>query len=142
MNKKEILAKTVGRRKEAVAQVQLIYGNGSFIINNKPAQLYLQNSSNSIFSIKAPFEILKNIENPNNYKMENIDTFVKVQGGGLVGQAEAIKLGIAKAITSLDEFSFKNSLKKKGYLTQDSRVKERRKYGLRKARKAPQYNKR
>ena len=142
MNKKEILTKTVGRRKEAIAQVQLIPGNGLFFINNKPAQLYLQNSSNSIFSIKAPFEILKNIENPNNYKIENIDTFVKVHGGGLVGQAEAIKLAIAKAITSLDEFSFKNPLKKKGYLTQDSRVKERRKYGLRKARKAPQYNKR
>lgn len=142
MNKKQILAQAVGRRKEAVAQIQLISGKGLFLINNKPAQFYLQNSSNSIFSIKSPFEILKNIENPNNYKIENIDTFVKVQGGGLVGQAEAIKLAVAKAMTVLDESSFKNPLKKKGYLTQDSRVKERRKYGLKKARKAPQFNKR
>lgn len=142
MNKKQVLAQAVGRRKEAVAQIQLISGTGLFFINNKPAQLYLQNSSHSIFSIQAPFETFKSIENPNNYKIENIDAFVKVQGGGLVGQAEAIKLATARAMILLDEVSFKKPLKKKGYLTQDSRVKERRKYGLIKARKAPQYNKR
>nr|YP_009184886.1 ribosomal protein S9 [Jenufa minuta]ALO62992.1 ribosomal protein S9 [Jenufa minuta] len=142
MKKKTILAQAVGRRKEAVAQIQLISGTGLIFINKKPAQLYLQNSSHSIFSIQAPFEIFKNIENPNNYKIESIDTIVKVKGGGLVGQAEAIQLATARAMTMLDNSSFKKPLKKKGYLTQDSRVKERRKYGLIKARKAPQYNKR
>ena len=74
-----------------------------------------------------------------------IDTIVKVQGGGLIGQAEAIKLGVARAICQLDQLKdkfFKKPLKIKGYLTQDSRVKERRKYGLKKARKATQYHKR
>nr|YP_009238377.1 ribosomal protein S9 [Bracteacoccus aerius]AMO01254.1 ribosomal protein S9 [Bracteacoccus aerius] len=142
--KVEIIARAVGRRKEAVAQVLLTPGNGEFIINNKPAQIYLHNNSCSILSIKAPFEVLQNLEDQT-FNINQINTIVKVQGGGLVGQAEAIKLAIARAVCQMntsDELSTRKSLKDKGYLTQDSRVKERRKYGLKKARKASQYHKR
>lgn len=145
-----LLAKAVGRRKEAIAQVQLVAGTGAFMINNKPADLYLQNNSCSILSIKSPFEVLQTLESPLNF--DEIDTIVKVQGGGLVGQAEAIKLGVARAVcsfaqksdlsTDMTDVSVRKSLKTKGLLTVDARVKERRKYGLKKARKAPQYNKR
>ena len=141
----------VGRRKEAVAQVTLTKGTGQFFINEKPAQDYLQNQSSSLLSIKAPFEIFQtaalaggNVEATPAVNMLEFDTFVKVQGGGLIGQAEAIQLGLARAlclISNSDE-STKKSLKDKGYLTQDSREKERRKYGLNKARKASQYHKR
>lgn len=141
--KQIILARGIGRRKEAVAQVQFIEGNGEFIINGKSAQDYLHHNSCSILSIKAPFEILQNFEN--SVKMEEINTIIKVEGGGLIGQAEAIKLGVARAISELAEnnaIEVRKGLKTKGYLTQDSRIKERRKYGLKKARKASQYHKR
>lgn len=138
-----VLARGIGRRKEAIAQVQFVEGNGQFLINNKPAQEYLHNHSCSILAIKAPFEILQNLDH--SLKMEQINTLVKVQGGGLIGQAEAIKLGVARAISTLAENEsqdLRKGLKDKGYLTQDSRIKERRKYGLKKARKASQYHKR
>lgn len=144
--KKEILATAVGRRKEAVAQVQLIRGNGDFIINNKPANIYLNNNACSLLALKAPFNVLQNLEILT--ESNQIDTLVKVQGGGLIGQAEAIKLGVARAICQLELLNEENnglvkkSLKDKGYLTIDARVKERRKYGLKKARKASQYHKR
>ena len=141
--KSSILARAVGRRKEAVAQIQLISGNGNFFINNKSASAYLHNNSCSILAIKAPFEVLNQVEN--GLKMDQIDIIVKVQGGGLIGQAEAIKLAVARAVCQMEsnlDFSVRKSLKDKGYLTQDARVKERRKYGLKKARKASQYHKR
>jgi len=143
---KEILATAVGRRKEAVAQVQLIRGTGEFQINNKSATSYLNNNSCSLLALKAPFQILQNLELLT--ESNQIDTIVKVEGGGLIGQAEAIKLGIARAICQLETFNteenivVKKALKDKGYLTIDARVKERRKYGLKKARKASQYHKR
>nr|WVD56038.1 ribosomal protein S9 [Tetradesmus bajacalifornicus] len=145
--KKEILATAVGRRKEAVAQVQLIRGTGEFIINNKSANVYLNNNSCSLLALKAPFNVLQNSEILTEYNQ--IDTIVKVQGGGLIGQAEAIKLGVARALCQIDESSgsetiglIRKSFKDQGYLTIDARVKERRKYGLKKARKASQYHKR
>nr|ALO20886.1 ribosomal protein S9 [Chlamydomonas nivalis] len=284
----DILARAVGRRKEAVAQIKLIRGNGKFLINDKPAEVYLQNNSCSLICIKSPLEaalslssnnfsnihrfpdqdsaliqavngkleeqstilrmqtekseILTNKEggleanvasssvntndsppsfpnsapvpsslgkepitfgtkqsekqgaegmellsvqanapsearsmnegrsfelnvsgdetqnlNDSTHKLnllplnnlvslDEIDVLIKVKGGGLIGQAEAIKLGIARAVCLLqaafNEGIFKKILKTKGYLTQDSRVKERRKYGLKKARKASQYHKR
>nr|AMN09156.1 ribosomal protein S9 [Atractomorpha echinata] len=148
-----IFSKAVGRRKESVAQVQLREGTGQFIINNKPADIYLQNNSFSLLSIKAPFEVLHtNIENSDgsstdSLKMDQIDTIVKVEGGGLIGQTEAIKLAVARAICVLTEIEnnvtgIRQLLKTKGHLTQDARIKERRKYGLKKARKASQYHKR
>lgn len=145
MNKstQNTLAQAVGRRKEATAQVQLVAGTGEFIINNKPANIYLHNNSCSITSIKAPFDVLQTMEGQ--VKQDQIDTIVKVEGGGLVGQAEAIKLAVARAVCQIDsssEITVKKTLKDKGYLTIDARVKERRKYGLKKARKASQYHKR
>jgi small subunit ribosomal protein S9 len=140
---KGVLARSIGRRKEAIAQVQILKGKGEFVINGKSARDYLQNNSCSILAIKAPFEILQNFEN--SLKIDQLDTIVKVEGGGLIGQAEAIKLGVARAISQLNETEtneLRKGLKEKGYLTQDSRIKERRKYGLKKARKASQYHKR
>jgi small subunit ribosomal protein S9 len=158
----EILARGVGRRKEAVAQVELVKGTGQFIINNIPAQQYLHNNTCSLLSVKAPLTTLSTdsglasensevtkTENTN-LNLESMDTIVKVKGGGLVGQAEAIKLGLARALCELSTSTIteqvsdeiRKQLKDKGYLTQDSRVKERRKYGLKKARKASQYHKR
>jgi small subunit ribosomal protein S9 len=157
----EIIARAVGRRKEAVAQVQIVLGTGQFIINEKSAQEYLHNNSCSLMSIKAPFEILNSGENKDNivdsnkpsFYFDKFDTIVKVKGGGLIGQAEAIKLGVARALCEMEGADLnlaetnlttevRKQLKTKGYLTQDSRVKERRKYGLKKARKASQYHKR
>ena len=229
IKKMEILARGVGRRKEAVAQVQILKGTGLFLINQIPAQQYLHNNTCTLLSVKAPFDVLNGskqhetgttsevtetlvgttakteenfkIENYNStgYSIENLNTIVKVKGGGLVGQAEAIKLGLARALcdlkfeggvgssleiqaslrasnniqtvsqgietigsniepnlvptvnsienTQMSRMNLKTEdirkqLKDKGFLTQDSRVKERRKYGLKKARKATQYNKR
>lgn len=142
----KILARAIGRRKEAVAHVQLLEGKGEFFINGKTAQDYLQNNSCSILSIKAPFEVLQTREE--SLKMDQITTMVKVEGGGLTGQSEAIKLGLARALSEFaqaedpENKEVRKSLKDKGYLTQDARIKERRKYGLKKARKASQYHKR
>nr|AMN09087.1 ribosomal protein S9 [Rotundella rotunda] len=141
--KLDTLSRAVGRRKEAVAQVKLVRGTGDFIINNKAASTYLHNNSCSILAIKSPLEVLQNVET--SISLDQINILVKVEGGGLIGQAEAIKLAVARAICQLDcsaEFNVRKVLKDQGSLTQDARVKERRKYGLKKARKAPQYNKR
>ncbi len=175
----EILARGVGRRKEAVAQVILVKGTGNFVINNIAAQQYLHNNTYSMLLVKAPLNTLSSSNSPalaelkltttnndtaavelnNNEATSNltnlnmasdkIDTIVKVKGGGLIGQAEAIRLGLARALCcltkneiGLSEDEIRKQLKDKGYLTQDSRIKERRKYGLKKARKATQYNKR
>jgi small subunit ribosomal protein S9 len=159
----EILARGVGRRKEAIAQVQIVPGTGQFLINGIPAATYLQQNPRSILSLDAPMKLLrtepvsdgsslekiptlgglsdKAQESSFNNSFSNFDTIVKVRGGGLVGQADAIKLGIAIALCQFKE-EYRKSLKDKGYLTQDARVKERRKYGLKKARKASQYHKR
>lgn len=162
MTQKSLLVSAVGRRKEAVAQVTIVSGTGQFFINDKPAQDYLQNQSSSLLAIKAPFEIFQNSSqptasapdagtstnetpvSPSKVPVFELDTFVKVQGGGLMGQSEAIQLGLARALCALTNFDteVQKSLKDKGYLTQDSREKERRKYGLKKARKASQYHKR
>nr|YP_009106270.1 ribosomal protein S9 [Interfilum terricola]AIT95138.1 ribosomal protein S9 [Interfilum terricola] len=127
------LAKGTGRRKSSIAQVKLIPGCGDFIINGKSAILYLQENPLSILAIQSPLDLLS--------LQKNYTTIVKVQGGGLVSQADAIKLGIARALCEIEK-TYRPSLKMKNFLTRDSRVKERRKYGLKKARKAPQFSKR
>lgn len=144
--KKEILAMAVGRRKEAVAQIQLVRGTGEFIINQKPADIYFNYNSSSLLALKAPFQVFQNLEILD--EKPEFDVFVKVEGGGLIGQAEAMKLGIARALCQFQNISnestsfVRNSFKENGFLTIDARVKERRKYGLKKARKASQYHKR
>jgi small subunit ribosomal protein S9 len=146
-----ILVSAVGRRKEAIAEVKFVRGTGQFMINEKSAQSYLNNQSSSLLAIKAPFEILTtNMGDQQNpaLNFSEIDTIVTVKGGGLIGQAEAIRLGVARALCLFGKseneagLEVRKSLKVKGYLTQDSREKERRKYGLKKARKASQYHKR
>ena len=122
-----------GRRKSAIARVRLIPGNGKIRINGKEGEQYLQNNPSYLGAVKAPLESL-GLEN-------DYDILVKAEGGGLTGQADAIRLGVARALCELAPENRK-PLKIEGYLTRDPRAKERKKYGLRKARKAPQYSKR
>jgi small subunit ribosomal protein S9 len=155
LKKNKIFA--IGRRKTARAQIQLITGTGLFIINGKPAGVYMQENLSALLAIQAPLQLLRvdndseskrtinsDLEKPieqKNSETTKYDTVVKVNGGGLKGQAEAIQLAIAKALCLIDE-SYRSCLRTKGYLTRDSRSKERKKYGLKKARKAPQFSKR
>ena len=125
--------KGTGRRKSSIAEVQLIPGNGEFVINKKPGTLYMQENPGLIFKIQAPLDLLG--------LQKDFKTIVKVKGGGVVGQADAIQLGLARALCEVD-LNYRSPLKLKGFLTRDSRCKERKKYGLKKARKAPQYSKR
>lgn len=122
-----------GRRKSAVASVRLVPGTGKMVINGLDGEYYLQGNPSYVSAAKAPLETL-GLEN-------EYDILVKAEGGGLTGQADSIKLGVARALCQLDPANRK-PLKKEGYLTRDPRAKERKKYGLRKARKAPQYSKR
>lgn len=122
-----------GRRKSSVARVRLVPGTGKLTINGKEGDLYLQYNMGYLSAAKAPLDTL-GLEN-------EYDILVSVEGGGLTGQAESIRLGVARALCELSPDNRK-PLKTEGYLTRDPRAKERKKYGLRKARKAPQYSKR
>jgi len=122
-----------GRRKSAVARVRLVPGSGKIVVNGKPGEEYLQFNPGYLAAAKAPLETL-GLEN-------EYDILVNAHGGGLTGQADSIRLGVARALCELDPENRK-PLKIEGYLTRDSRAKERKKYGLHKARKAPQYSKR
>ncbi|MEB3267082.1 MAG: 30S ribosomal protein S9 [Leptolyngbya sp.] len=122
-----------GRRKSAVARVRLVPGTGQLKINGRPGELHLQYNPGYLATAKAPLETL-GLEN-------DYDVLVNVRGGGLTGHADAIRMGVARALCELDPENRK-PLKIEGYLTRDPRCKERRKYGLKKARKAPQFSKR
>lgn len=122
-----------GRRKSAIARVRLVPGDGQVVINGKPGREYLQFNPAYLSVAKAPLETL-GLEN-------EYDILVNAHGGGLTGQADSIRLGVARALCQLDPDN-RSPLKAEGFLTRDPRAKERRKYGLRKARKAPQYSKR
>lgn len=122
-----------GRRKSAIARVKLIPGPGKLIINGLPGESYLQFSPNYLRISYAPLKTLG--------LSKEYDIHVKTEGGGLKGQADAIRLGVARALCNINSEN-RNILKSEGFLTRDARVKERKKYGLRKARKAPQYSKR
>lgn len=122
-----------GRRKSAIARVRLVPGTGNLTINGRPGEQYLQYNAGYQTTAKAPLETL-GLES-------EYDILVSVKGGGLTGQAESIRLGVARALCQLDPDN-RQPLKTEGYLTRDPRAKERKKYGLRKARKAPQYSKR
>lgn len=132
-NINNFIIKTVGRRKTAIAQIQLTKGTGEFFINGKSSNLYMQENQSFLLSIQAPLELLG--------LQKSFQISVNVEGGGLAGQAEAIRLGVARALCLFDN-TYRNNIKKKGFLTRDSRIKERKKYGLKKARKAPQFSKR
>ena len=123
----------IGRRKQAVARVWLKPGTGNVIINNISGEKYLQYNTSCLDSIWSPLQILS-LEN-------QFDIVAIVKGGGLTGQTDAIKLGIARLLCKMESQN-RSLLKPYGLLTRDARIKERKKYGLRKARKAPQYSKR
>jgi small subunit ribosomal protein S9 len=123
----------IGRRKTSVAKVVLVPGTGSMVVNHKPGEHYLQYNSQYINASKTP---LTSVGLENMY-----DIYVNTHGGGLKGQADAIKLGIARALCYMSQEN-RVVLKSEGLLTRDSRRKERKKYGLKKARKAPQFSKR
>jgi small subunit ribosomal protein S9 len=125
-------AQTVGRRKEAVVRVRLTSGTGKFLLNGKTLEEYFPNKVHQQL-IREPLVILE--------KPEAYDVRANLKGGGITGQAGALRLAIARALIEL-EIEDRPTLKKAGFLTRDPRVKERKKYGLKKARKAPQYSKR
>jgi small subunit ribosomal protein S9 len=123
----------LGRRKSATAQVRLYAGKGKLTINNKPATEYLNENKTLLAEITDPLALVN--------KQSDFDVTVVVKGGGVSGQVDAIKLGIAKAITT--GFSdLRSTLKKAEFLKRDAREKERKKYGLRSARKREQFSKR
>lgn len=122
-----------GRRKSSIVRVRLVPGTGKIIVNGRPGEDYLQNNPTYMGIAKAPLETL-GLEN-------DYDIIANARGGGLTGQADSIRMGVARALCQLDPENRK-PLKMEGYMTRDARAKERRKYGLRKARKAPQYSKR
>ena len=126
------LIQTTGRRKEAVARVRLRPGTGQVVINGRPIDGYFTIASHR----QSATEALRITQTADVY-----DVHATIDGGGVSGQAGALRLGIARALVALDE-EMRPPLKKAGLLTRDSREKERRKYGLKKARKAPQYSKR
>jgi len=133
MSKENLNLYAIGRRKEAVAQVILQIGDGKLIINKKEGKEYLQNNLTYLQRIINPLNLL-GIAN-------NFDIYVKTKGGGLTGQTDAIILGIARALTTLNNENRK-ILKTAGLLKRDARKIERKKYGLKKARKASQFSKR
>ncbi|MEB3983009.1 30S ribosomal protein S9 [Mycobacterium sp. 663a-19] len=123
---------TVGRRKEAVVRVRLVPGTGKFDLNGRSLEDYFPNKVHQQL-IKAPLVTVD--------RVESFDIFAHLHGGGPSGQAGALRLGIARALI-LASPEDRPALKKAGFLTRDPRATERKKYGLKKARKAPQYSKR
>ncbi len=121
-----------GRRKKAIARVRLVPGSGTITINKKNIDEYFQLDTLK-FIVRQPL-VLTNNET-------KYDVLVNVIGGGYTGQAGAIRHGISRALLKIEE-NLRPELKKAGFLTRDSRMKERKKYGLKKARKAPQFSKR
>jgi small subunit ribosomal protein S9 len=122
-----------GRRKEAVARVRIVPGTGTWTINGRTLEDYFPNKVHQQL-VNEPFRTL---ELDGAY-----DVIARIDGGGVTGQAGALRLGIARALNEIDADANRPALKKAGFLTRDPRVKERKKYGLKKARKAPQYSKR
>ena len=123
----------LGRRKQSTAQVQIKLGSGKITINGKEATSYFQNNKTYLTKLTLPFDVLG--------LTNTFDVQVKASGGGLTGQTGAIQLGLARALCKIDP-NYRSTLKLAGLLTRDSRQVERKKYGLKKARKASQYSKR
>src|SRR3954470_17494124 len=123
----------LGRRKSATARIRLSGGKGAITINGQPAEEYLAGSKYLLGKLQQPFVVLDNVN--------KFDVSVVVSGGGHEGQAEAIRLGIAKALVAVNE-DLKSTLKRANLLGRDSREKERKKFGLKGARKQRQFTKR
>ena len=126
------LTQTTGRRKQAVARVRLRPGAGKIVVNRRPVENYFPSVTHRMI-VGEPLRLTATAE--------AYDVDATIHGGGVAGQAGALRLGIARAIIELDPEQ-RATLKKAGFLTRDAREKESKKYGLKKARKAPQYSKR
>ena len=123
----------VGRRKQAIARVRLIPGSGTITVNGRTFADYFPNKLHQQL-VTDPFTVLN--------LTDAYDVIARISGGGDSGQAGALRLGIARALNQVDEENNRPTLKKAGFLSRDARIKERKKAGLKKARKAPQYSKR
>ena len=123
---------TVGRRKEAIVRVRIVPGTGKFALNKRTIEDYFPSKVHQQL-VREPLVITE--------RLENVDIFGNLRGGGITGQAGALRLAIARALIELDP-DLRPALKKAGFLTRDARATESKKYGLKKARKAPQYSKR
>jgi small subunit ribosomal protein S9 len=122
-----------GRRKTAVARVRLLAGEGEIVINGRSLEEHFGSAVNEA-DVRLPFRVTGT--------EGRFNAMVKVEGGGVTGQAGAIRHGIARALLEVDADGFRTPLRQAGLLTRDPRMKERKKYGLKRARKAPQYTKR
>ena len=123
----------LGRRKSATARARLLKGKGNVSINDKPAGDYFSGNTTMLAEVTDPLALVN--------KQKDFDITIRVKGGGISGQVDAIKLAIAKALT-VDHADLRSTLKKAEFLKRDPREKERKKYGLRSARKREQYSKR
>jgi small subunit ribosomal protein S9 len=123
----------IGRRKESTARVRLMNGNGKFIVNDKPAEAYFTRLGD-LEAILAPVGAA-------GQDRATLDITVVVKGGGVTGQTDAVQLGVARALVKMNA-ELVSTMRKGGFLTRDARVKERKKPGLKRARKAPTYTKR
>jgi len=126
------LVQSTGRRKAAVARVRLRTGDGTLTINRRPVESYFPSALHRMLATE-PLRLVG--------KAEELDVDATIDGGGISGQAGALRLGIARGLVALDP-ELRPVLRKAGFLTRDAREKESKKYGLKKARKAPQYSKR
>jgi small subunit ribosomal protein S9 len=122
-----------GRRKRAVARVRLLPGSGTITVNGQTLDQYFDYATLRR-EVMRPLTITKT--------EGKFDVIVKVEGGGFNGQAGAVRLGIARALLEVDSDAYRSTLKAEGFLTRDARIKERKKYGLKKARRSPQFSKR
>jgi len=129
---KQVVYSATGKRKQAIARVRLFPGEGKIMVNSRDFKEYFKRES-LITVIMEPFRIT-NTENA-------YDVIADLSGGGISGQAGALRHGVSKALLEINE-EYRPILKREGFLTRDSRVKERKKYGLKKARKRPQFSKR
>ena len=121
-----------GRRKTSIARVRLLTGEGEVVVNGRSLEEHFGNAVNES-DVRMPFRVTGT--------EGHFNAMIKVEGGGVTGQAGALRLGVARALILIDAEN-RPALKKAGFVTRDARVKERKKYGLKKARKAPQYSKR
>jgi small subunit ribosomal protein S9 len=126
------LIQSTGRRKAAVARVRLRPGNGAVLVNKRPIEDYFPSATHRML-ITEPLRVTE--------KTDDYNVDATMNGGGISGQAGALRLGISRALVELEP-ELRDTLKKAGFLTRDAREKESKKYGLKKARKAPQYSKR
>ena len=123
----------LGRRKAATATARLYKGKGEITVNNQPVAKYVSDNKELLAEVSDPLAVVA--------KQNDFDITIVVKGGGIAGQVDAIKLAISKALAGIND-DLKGTLAKAGYLRRDSRIVERKKYGLRKSRKAEQYSKR